>query len=181
MTRALSGYHPKVSFGRLVAVAVAVGTVSVAVLPVATAQAANRRVVVSAVNIGSHGKVLVSNGKTLYFLVQPAPTCGSACLAIWPALTLPAHVKSATAGPGVQKSKLGVTTDTAGARQVTYNGQPVFWFSLDKKHQVTGNITDQFGKWVAVTVGKSPSSGSGGSSSTSGSGGSNAGSGGVSF
>jgi predicted lipoprotein with Yx(FWY)xxD motif len=177
MMRALSGYHPKVSIGRLVAVAVAVGTASVAVLPVATAQAATRRVVVSAVTIGSHGKVLVSNGKTLYYLVQPAPTCGSACLAIWPALTLPAHVKNATAGSGVQKSKLGVTTDTAGARQVTYNGQPVFWFSLDKKHQVTGNITDQFGKWVAVTVGKSSS----GSGSTSGSGGSNAGSGGVSF
>lgn len=184
MKRALSGYHPKVSIGRLVAVAAAVGTVSVAVLPVATAQAANRRVVVSAVTIGSHGKVLVSNGKTLYSLVQPAPTCGSACLAIWPPLTLPAHVKSATAGPGVKKSKLGVTTDTAGARQVTYNGQPVYWFSLDKKHQVTGNITDQFGKWVAVTVGSSSGSGSGsGSSSTSGSGsgGSNAGSGGVSF
>ena len=183
MKRALSGYHPRVSIGRLVAVAVAVGTVSVAVLPVATAQAANRRVVVSAVTVGSHGKVLTSNGKTLYAIVTPAAACDSSCFSIWPPLTLPAHVKNATAGSGVQKSKLGVTTDAAGARQVTYNGQPVFWFSLDKKHQVTGNITDQWGKWAAVTVGKSSSTstGSGGTSSTSGSGGSNAGSGGVSF
>jgi predicted lipoprotein with Yx(FWY)xxD motif len=177
MKRALSRNHPPVSVGRLVVIAVAVGTVSVAVLPVATAQAATRRVVVSAVTVGSHGKVLVSNGRTLYYIATPAAACDSSCIAIWPPLTLPAHVKSATAGSGVQKSKLGVTTDSAGARQVTYSGKPVFWFSLDKKHQVTGNITDQWGKWLAVTVGKAPST----TSSGSGSGGSNAGSGGVSF
>lgn len=178
MKRAQSGYHSKVSIGRLVTIAVAVGTASAAVLPAATAQAATRRVVVSAVTIGSHGKVLTSNGRTLYYIATPAAACDSSCFAIWLPLTLPAHVKSATAGSGVQKSKLGVTTDSAGARQVTYNGQPVFWFTLDKKHQVTGNITDQWGKWLAETVGKSSSTSSG---STSGSGGSNAGSGGVSF
>ena len=179
MKRALSGNHPKVSIGRVVAVAVAVGTISVAVLPVAAAQAANKKVVVQAVTIGSHGKVLTSNGKTLYYIAVPAAACDSSCFSIWPPLTLPAHVKSATAGSGVQKSKLGVTTDSAGARQVTYNGQPVFWFSLDKKHQVNGNITDQWGKWLAESVGKTSSTGSSGSSSSSG--GSNAGSGGVSF
>jgi predicted lipoprotein with Yx(FWY)xxD motif len=177
MKRALSRNHPPVSVGRLVAIAVAVGTVSVAVLPLATAQAATRRVVVSAVTVGSHGKVLTSNGRTLYYIATPAAACDSSCFAIWPPLTLPAHVKSATAGPGAQKSKLGVTTDAAGARQVTYGGKAVFWFSLDKKHQVNGNISDQWGKWLAVTVGKAPST----SSSGSGSGGSNAGSGGVSF
>ena len=164
------------SIGRWVAVAVAAGTIAVSVLPAASAGAATKRVVVNVQTIGSNGKVLTSNGKALYFLVAPS-TCNSACLAIWPALTLPAHVKSATAGHGVQKSKLGTTTDMAGAKQVTYNGQAVFWFKNDKKNQVSGNITDQFGTWKVVVVSKAPS----GSGSGSNSGGSNAGSGGVSF
>ena len=172
MKSTVRGVSAKVSIGRILAVAVAAGTVAVSVLPAGSATAATRRVQVSAKTIGNNGKVLVSNGKALYFLVAPG-TCDSSCLAVWPALTVPAHVK-ATAGSGVQKSKLGVTTDMTGARQVTYNGQPVYWYSLDKKGQVSGNITDQWGTWTVVVV-KKPAGGG------SGSGGSNAGSGGVSF
>jgi len=181
MKSTVRGVGAKVSVGRFLAIAVAAGAVAVSVLPAASASAATRRVQVSAQTIGNNGKVLVSNGRALYFLVAPG-TCDSSCLAIWPALTVPAHVK-ASAGSGVQKSKLGVTTDMAGARQVTYNGQPVYWYKLDKKGQVSGNITDQWGKWTVVVV-KKPAGGgssSSGTSTTSGSGGSNAGSGGVSF
>ena len=64
------------------------------------------------------------------------------------------QAKGATAGSGVQKSKLGVTTDSAGAKQVTYDGMPVYWFSGDSKGTVKGNVTDQWGKWTAVVVAK---------------------------
>jgi len=127
-------------------------------------------------SIGRVAAVAVAAGTVAVSVLPPGSatgTCDKSCLGTWPALTVPAHAK-ATAGPGVQKSKLGVTTDMAGARQVTYNGQPVYWFSSDKKGQVTGNITDQWGTWTVVVL-KKPA-GSSGTSTTS-----NAGSGGVSF
>ena len=64
--------------------------------------------------------------------------------------------------------------------QVTYGGQPVYWFFKDKTGgKATGNTTDKWGKWTDVVVAKSPSSSGSGSSGNSG--GSNAGSGGASF
>jgi hypothetical protein len=137
------------------------------------------QVKVSAQTIGKMGKVLVSGGKALYVISVPAAACDSSCLAIWPALTLPAGVKGATAGSGVQKSKLGVTKDAIGARQVTYGGKAVFSFSSDSRGTVTGNITDQWGTWKAVVVAKPhASSGAGATTTTSGS---SAGGGGVNF
>lgn len=146
-----------------------------AVLP-APAGAAGNQVKVSAQTIGKNGKVLVANGKALYVLAG-GKSCNAACLTIWPALTVPSGVKGATAGSGIQKSKLGVTTDSAGAHQVTYNGMPIYFFTGDSKGTVKGNLTDNFGKWAAVVVVKpknpAPSSGSSGAS--------NAGGGGVNF
>jgi predicted lipoprotein with Yx(FWY)xxD motif len=148
-----------------------------AVLPATPAGAASNTVKVSAQTIGNHGKVLVANGKALYVLA-PGKSCNSACLAIWPALTAS---KGATAGSGVQKSKLGTTKDAKGAKQVTYNGKPVYWFVLDSKGTLKGNITDKWGKWTAVVVSKPSGSGSGTTTTTSNTGGSNAGGGGVNF
>lgn len=153
---------------------------SAAVLPATEAGAAINTVKVSAQTIGTMGKVLVANGKTLYVLTPSKIGCNSACLAIWPALTVPSGAKSATAGSGVEKSKLGVTRDSAGAHQVTYNKKPVYSFVGDSKGTVKGNITDQWGKWTAVVVTKpkGTSSGAGSNSNTSSS---NAGGGGVNF
>ena len=153
---------------------------AVAVLPATIAAAASNTVKVSAQTMGNNGKVLVADGKTLYVLA-PGKRCNAACLAIWPPLTAS---KGATAGSGVQKSKLGTTKDSQGVRQVTYNGKPVYWFTGDSKGTLKGNVTDQWGKWTAVVVAKSSStsvsSGSGSGSHSSG-GGSNAGGGGVNF
>ena len=157
--------------------AAAVG--ALAVLPATTAGAASPQVRVAAQTVGSMGKVLVSGGKALYVLTPSGTGCDSACLAIWPALTVHSGSKAA-AGSGVTKSKLGVTTDAKGAHQVTYGGKPVYFFVEDSKGTVKGDVTDQWGKWTAVVVAK-PKSGSSGSGSTSNSGGSSAGGGGVSF
>jgi predicted lipoprotein with Yx(FWY)xxD motif len=164
----------------LASAAAAVG--AMAVLP-ATGAGAAAPVKVSAQTIGSNGKVLVSGGKALYVLTPSGTGCNAACLAIWPALTVKSGAK-ATAGAGVQKSKLGVTTDAKGAHQVTYGGKPVYWFVEDSKGTVKGKVTDEWGKWTAVVVAKpkAGSSGSGSTPTTSNSGGgSSAGGGGVSF
>ena len=161
------------------AAAAAVG--ALAVLPMTTAGAATPQVKVAAQTIGSNGKVLVSGGKALYVLTPSGNGCDSACLAIWPALTVHSGSK-ATAGSGVTKSKLGVTTDSKGAHQVTYGGKPVYFFVEDSKGTLKGDISDEWGKWTAVVVAK-PKSGSGTTPTTSnsGGGGSSAGGGGVSF
>jgi predicted lipoprotein with Yx(FWY)xxD motif len=175
------GAKSRVPIGPLLAAAVALGAVSAAGASATAAQAAtNRQVVISAQNIGKFGKVLISNGTALYVLTPSATACGSKCLKIWPAVSLPAQVKSAKAGSGVQASKLGVTSGPGGIRQVTYNGQPLYWFYKDTKGHVKGNITDQWGKWTAVVAGKTSQSTPSSSNSGSG-GGSTAGSGGVSF
>ena len=76
-------------------------------------------------------------------------------------------------------AKLGVKSVTGG-RQVTYGGRALFWFFEDTAAgQVNGNVTDKWGKWLAVVTAKP--AGSSSNSGGSGSGGSTAGSGGASF
>jgi predicted lipoprotein with Yx(FWY)xxD motif len=166
--------------GYLLTLAIALGTVSGAALSTGPAGATNnKRVTVSVMSFGNMGKVLVAKGKPLYFLTPNANACATACLKVWPALTLPAGAKKATAGKGVQSAKLGTTAGPKGVRQVTYDGQRVYWFAYDNtRGKVKGDITDKWGKWTAVVVANGsppPTSGSGGNT------GANAGSGGVSF
>lgn len=166
--------------GWLVPAALAFGAVSAAALSAGTAGAASgNQVTVSVKTIGNN-KVLIANGKPLYVIKTPAVSCGSGCLKIWPALTLPAGVSSATAGNGVQGAKLGAIAGPKGLMQVTYGGQPVYLFSLDKvPGKVKGNITDKWGKWTDVVVVKGSSSSGSGSGGNSGGG--SAGSGGAGF
>jgi predicted lipoprotein with Yx(FWY)xxD motif len=166
--------------GWLVPAALAAGAVSAAALSAGAAGAASgNQVTVSVKTIGNN-KVLVANGKPLYIIKTAAVSCGTGCLKIWPALTLPAGVTSATAGTGVQSAKLGTTAGPKGLMQVTYGGQPVYSFSLDKvPGKVKGNITDKWGKWTDVVVVKGSSGSGGGSSGNSG--GSSSGSGGAGF
>jgi predicted lipoprotein with Yx(FWY)xxD motif len=165
--------------------ALALGTVSATALSEGTAGASGKQVTVSVMTVGKT-KVLTANGKPLYFLKPSAVACGSACLKIWPALTVPAGVSGATAGKGVSGAKLGTTAGPKGLMQVTYGGQPVYWFAFDNvRGKVKGNITDTWGKWTDVVVAKSSSGSSGsagsGSSSSGSSGGSSSGSGGAGF
>jgi predicted lipoprotein with Yx(FWY)xxD motif len=169
--------------GYLATAALALGTVSATALSTGTAGASSgKHVTVSVMTIGNN-KVLVANGKALYVIKTPAVACGSGCLKIWPALTLPAGVSSATAGNGVQSAKLGTTAGPKGLKQVTYNGQPVYFFSLDNvRGKAKGNIADTWGKWTDVVVSKGSAGSAGAGSGSSGnSGGSSAGSGGAGF
>lgn len=164
----------------LVATAAAIG--ATAVLPAVPAGASSQ-LTVSAQTVGKMGKVLVVKGRAAYTLSPAGSPCDAACLKIWPAVTVPASVTTVAAGSGVQPSMLGVTTGPSGTHQVTYNGQPIFWFYKDKRGTVKGNIADQWGRWTAVVVAKPKhgSSGSGSGTTSNTSSGANAGGGGVNF
>jgi predicted lipoprotein with Yx(FWY)xxD motif len=164
-----------------VTAALATGALSATALSAGTAGASSgKHVTVSVTTIGK-SKILSANGKPLYVLQQPSTVaCTSACLKIWPALTLPAGVNSATAGKGAQSAKLGTTAGPKGLKQVTYGGQPVYYFALDNvRGKAKGNISDTWGKWADVVVSKGAAGAGTGSSGNSG--GSSAGSGGAGF
>jgi len=136
---------------------------------------ATKSVTISTVKNSKLGTILVS-GKTVYSLKASKAGCTGACTTIWPMVVLPNGVVKATAGKGVNASKLGSVSRAGGVRQVTYGGQALYWFSGDKAAgQANGNgVKDAFGTWsVVVTVKpvKSTSSGSGTTTTAGSSGG----------
>lgn len=90
----------------------------------------------------SIGAVLVgASGRTLYELVGDSaanPTCTGACLAIWPPVT-------------------------KNGSQVIVNGHPVFTYVRDTSAgQANGqNVTDQWGRWLALDANGNPIGASG--------------------
>jgi predicted lipoprotein with Yx(FWY)xxD motif len=112
---------------------------------------ATTSVVISTFKSAKFGTIL-SDHKTLYTLRPNANPCTAACRKFWIPVFLPKGVAKATAGTGVSASKLGVKT-VPGGRQVTYGGKILFWFVLDKSAgQVTGNVTDTWGKWTDIVL-----------------------------
>jgi predicted lipoprotein with Yx(FWY)xxD motif len=98
------------------------------------------------------GTILVA-GRTVYTLKPSKTACTTACLKVWPAVLLPHGAKTASAGMGVDASKLGTTAAAHGTRQVTYSGKRLYWYVEDTAPgQVRGNFTDKWGKWATVTV-----------------------------
>jgi predicted lipoprotein with Yx(FWY)xxD motif len=170
----------RVTVGRVAVAACVAGGLSAAGLAAGVAGATTQTATtISTAQSAQHGTVLVS-GNTVYTLKPSKTACGSQCLKIWPAVLLPQGTTTATAGSGVDASKLS-TVSTSGGLQVTYAGKPLYWYAGDKAPgQVKGNLTDKWGKWSAVVI-TAPAGSSGTTSTTSGSGGGNAGTGGTSF
>ncbi len=164
----------RTSFGRIAAVALAVGGLSALAFAPSAAGAATSPTTatdVSTAKSAKLGTILVA-GNTVYTLKPGKTACDAKCLKAWPPVLLPDGVTTATAGTGVDDSKLGTVTTDSGALQVTYDGKALYWFFKDKAAgQVHGNVTDKWGKWSTVVTKKSSSS----------SGGSNAGTGGTAF
>jgi predicted lipoprotein with Yx(FWY)xxD motif len=115
------------------------------------------------------GPVLVDgDGGALYVSEQESDgtvRCAADCLEFWIPLEAPAGGPSA--GDGVD-GELGTVERPDGARQVTYDGKPLYRFSEDgEPGQVTGDgLSDEFGgetfTWHAVTTGGEPADDSGG-------------------
>jgi predicted lipoprotein with Yx(FWY)xxD motif len=106
--------------------------------------------VISTVKNAKLGTLLVS-GTTVYALKPSSTACTAKCLKVWPPVLLPQGVMTATAGAGVDESKLGTTGAANGARQITYAGKRLYWFAKDEAPgQVKGNLTDKWGKWYTI-------------------------------
>ena len=162
------------SLGRAAVLALAIGGLCAVAFTPATAGAATTPRTASAiatVKDAKFGTILVA-GETVYTLKPSRTKCTAKCLKVWPPVELPQGVMTATAGTGVDGAKLGTKALADGNRQVTYGGKPLYWFFKDTAPgQVKGNITDKWGKWLAVVTVPTSSK----------SGGTNAGTGGVSF
>ena len=101
----------------------------------------------------SAGTVLTNgSGRAVYVWVKDTgdmSNCNGACAGAWPAVTTTGSV---TASGGAKASELGTITRSDGAKQVTYDGHPLYYFSGDSgPGTATGQGSDGFGaKWWLV-------------------------------
>jgi predicted lipoprotein with Yx(FWY)xxD motif len=98
------------------------------------------------------GTVLVTgNGHVVYRLTtdpKNKSVCTGTCATVWPPVVLATGQKSPS-GSGVKG--LGTITRPGGARQVTYQGVPLYLFEGDHSAgQATGNVKDSWGQWWVV-------------------------------
>ncbi len=92
------------------------------------------------------------SGRTVYLWAKDGMNmsdCSGACAAAWP--PVPATGKLTATG-GVKASDLGTITRSDGTKQVTYDGQPLYYFVGDSgPDQTAGQGSDAFGaKWWLV-------------------------------
>jgi predicted lipoprotein with Yx(FWY)xxD motif len=132
-----------------------IGAVAIVAMSASAAEAATHAStasVVSSVENSNLGPILAA-GTTVYTLKPSKIGCTAACRRVWPPVLLPHGTKSATAGSGVDASKLGTVKAAKGARQITYAGKRLYWSAKDKAAgQVHGNVTNKWGKWSTVTA-----------------------------
>jgi predicted lipoprotein with Yx(FWY)xxD motif len=100
------------------------------------------------------GRILVdSAGRTLYLFKADSRTksdCFGACATAWPPLLA---TGTANVGTGLTTSRLGAIRRSGAARQVTYNGHPLYLFVKDQKPgDVHGQGVTAFGAaWFALS------------------------------
>lgn len=97
------------------------------------------------------GKFLVDEkGMALYMFTKDTPdqsNCDAKCLANWPALETSGTPK---AGPGVDASLVGTASLAGGAKIVTYNHMPLYYFVKDTQAGQTSG-EDVGGVWYVVS------------------------------
>ena len=121
---------------------------------------------ISTASVSGVGTALVdAKGLTLYYLTTETPgkiKCTGSCASAWPPLLLPTGATSATAGSGVEASKLGTIARPDGGTQVTYNGMPLYLFASDQAPgQDTGQGVEGFNVATASGMGAASSSSGG--------------------
>jgi predicted lipoprotein with Yx(FWY)xxD motif len=140
--------------GWVVGGALAVGTALMATLVApGAAGAASSATVITTTHNKTWGTILVlGNGDTVYRLSadrHDKSVCTGVCATIWPPVTL-AKSQRSPIGRGV--ARLGVITRPGGARQVTFDGEPLYRFSGDTRPGQTNgnNLKDTWGRWWVI-------------------------------
>jgi predicted lipoprotein with Yx(FWY)xxD motif len=94
-----------------------------------------------------------ANGQVLYTYANDtkggAPTCTGSCAQVWPPLTGIPVASAAVSGLGT----LGTVATANGAKQVTYNGMPLYTFKGARPLAVKGNNVG--GVWHVIKLSKS--------------------------
>jgi len=78
-----------------------------------------------------------------------SPSCTGSCAAIWPAVTGLPQAGPADSLPGT----LGTVIMADGAKQITYNGYPLYLLKGQRALSTKGNGVD--GKWHVIKLSKS--------------------------
>ena len=105
------------------------------------------------VRISAHGPMLFNGRGQAIYLWEPEttkkPQCYDDCAGFWPpVLTDGEPVASGTA----RDNLLGTTRRTTGDVQVTYAGNPLYYFANDGAGEVTGHGIDAFGGMFLVVT-----------------------------
>jgi predicted lipoprotein with Yx(FWY)xxD motif len=94
-----------------------------------------------------------ANGQVVYTYGKDAkggsPTCTGSCAAIWLPATGKPQASAADTLPGI----LGTVSDANGAKQITYNGMPLYTFKGAKPLVTKGNGVG--GVWHVIKLSKS--------------------------
>jgi predicted lipoprotein with Yx(FWY)xxD motif len=137
----------------LSALAVVLGlTVSHSGAKGATVSAAPKTTVVKT-RTTKYGQILVdTQGRTLYLFEKDngmSSTCSGSCASYWPPVPVAGRPQ---ASGGAMASSIAVLTRSGGQKQLTYAGNPLYYFVGDHKAgQTTGQGIDQFGaKWYVL-------------------------------
>ena len=117
-----------------VVLATACGGATGAGAPAATSAPTKAPDPTAVVSDSSLGKILVaaSNKMTLYTYAKDTAdlsNCNDACATAWPPFTI---TGDPVAGAGIT-GKLGLTTRKDGAKQLTWNSKPLYFYNKDTK------------------------------------------------
>jgi predicted lipoprotein with Yx(FWY)xxD motif len=97
--------------------------------------------------------------RALYLFTRDAPNrsrCYGDCAAAWPPFLAKARPRAAR---GVKQSLLGTIRRRGGTRQVTYKGQPLYFYVDDPRGEVLCNNVPEFGgTWYALDAEGDPPS-----------------------
>jgi predicted lipoprotein with Yx(FWY)xxD motif len=102
-----------------------------------------------------YGKVVAdSKGEALYLFTKDrrGPSrCYGDCAAAWPPLLTKGEPR---AGSGIAASRLGTTRRRDGRLQVTYKGQPLYYYVHDQPGVILcQNVAEFGGDWLVVAPG----------------------------
>jgi predicted lipoprotein with Yx(FWY)xxD motif len=76
------------------------------------------------------------------------PTCTNSCAAIWPGVT---GIPMTNSGETLPAGTLGTVTLANGAKQITYDGLPLYYLKSEKPLATTGNGMDG-GMWRVIKL-----------------------------
>jgi predicted lipoprotein with Yx(FWY)xxD motif len=114
--------------------------------------------VVITVRTSQYGPILADRrDHTIYVFTRdgsPASTCYGGCAAVWP----PVLTRGAPGRAGRLPGALGTTRRRDGARQVTYDGHPLYYYTGDvSPGQILCQNVDEFGgTWLVVSPSGKP-------------------------